>query len=213
VGPYVPGYLAQTPKWWIPPLNKYARGATEEETLTKFTPENRTVGRDPRESSRPRRVHLESGAAQSEPKATLVVGFDRQVESHAALRVAVDLAGRLHAQLQVVHAINLADYPVDPDSSDWEDQTRQILAGERAEVTAALRNHTSGWAYHAQHGDPARLLVEVADEHDALMIIVGSRGEGGRQWLERLFDPSVSHRVIREGRRPILVVSHPPQHL
>lgn len=113
------------------------------------------------------------------------------------------------AQLHVVHAVNLADYPIDPDRPDWDEQARRTLGEERAAVAAVLGDHRTGWTYQARHGGPARLLVAVADEHGALMIIVGSRGEGWRVVLERLLAPSASHRLIRRCQRPVLVVSRP----
>jgi nucleotide-binding universal stress UspA family protein len=75
----------------------------------------------------------------------LVVGFDRDAVSRAALTVAADLAGRLAARLVVVHVVDLDDYPIDPEAADWEEQraggaTRSVsaawpargVAGERA---------------------------------------------------------------------------------
>lgn len=54
------------------------------------------------------------------------------------------------------------------------------------------------------------MLARAADEHDALMIVVGSRGEGLRRALARLAGPSVSHGVIGHQRHPVLVVPLPP---
>jgi nucleotide-binding universal stress UspA family protein len=154
-------------------------------------------------------VSLDGDVAATTPLATLVVGYDRRPESQYALQEAVDLARRLVAQLQVVHAVDVSDYPLDPDSFDWEQRARQALDEERVAVSAALDHHIAGWSYRAGYGDPAELLVAVAEETDALMIIVGSRGEGWKAALDRLLAPSVSHRVIQRCRRPVLVVSHP----
>jgi len=74
-------------------------------------------------------------------------------------------------------------------------------------LRAALAAHRGGWTYQTGRGDPARLLISVADEHDALMIVVGSRGEGLHVFVERLISPSVAHRLIEHSRRPVLVVS------
>src|SRR5215203_784019 len=42
----------------------------------------------------------------------IVVGFDEEPQSQAALRYAIDLARRLDADLEVVHVVDLRDYPV-----------------------------------------------------------------------------------------------------
>jgi nucleotide-binding universal stress UspA family protein len=62
------------------------------------------------------------------------------------------------------------------------------------------------WTYEARHGDPAKVLCGVAEERNALLIVVGSRGEGLRRALGRLVDPSISHGVIQHQHRPVLVV-------
>lgn len=140
---------------------------------------------------------------------SIVVGFDRHGESHDALDVGIGFAARLGAHVHVVHARNVDDYPIDPDAADWESQAAENLVEERLAAVEALRNHAYGWTYHAARGDPANALISVADEHDALMIVVGSRGEGWRLRVERLIEPAVSHRLIEHAHRPVLVVSHP----
>jgi nucleotide-binding universal stress UspA family protein len=138
----------------------------------------------------------------------MVLGYDRTPESREAFAVAVDLGSRLSAFLHVVHAIDLRDYPIDPDIPDWEEKASATLAEERNIATELLRHYVWGWNYLAGRGDPARLLMSVADEHDALMIVVGSRGEGLHVLGERLISPAVSHRLIDRSKHSVLVVGH-----
>jgi nucleotide-binding universal stress UspA family protein len=153
-------------------------------------------------------VHL-AGRAGHDNGTTLVVGFDRSPEARAALACAAELGIRLGAHLHVVHAISLDDYPIDPDVGEWEDEARRMLEGERADLTAILSDHPCGWSYLAGRGDPVELLVESADERDALMIVVGTRGEGLRGAVHRLLGPSISHGLIGHAERPVLVVKEP----
>lgn len=46
-------------------------------------------------------------------------------------------------------------------------------------------------------------ILEVADEHDASVVVVGARGLGG---LQAVLLGSVSDGVVRHARRPVLVV-------
>jgi len=46
-------------------------------------------------------------------------------------------------------------------------------------------------------------IVDVADEIDAAVIVIGSRGLAG---MRRLFERSVSHDVVDHAGRPVLVV-------
>ncbi|GJF02431.1 hypothetical protein PSD17_13940 [Pseudonocardia sp. D17] len=148
---------------------------------------------------------------------SLVLGHSRDPVADDALRVAADLARRLHAHLHVVHGVDLSDYPVDPDRPDWEEEARRALAAQRRRVAAVLAGSPGSWTYHAGHGDAAGLLIDVAEETDALMIIVGSHGEGVGATFERLLGGSVSRAVLRRQHRPVLIVpgsgTHPePEH-
>jgi nucleotide-binding universal stress UspA family protein len=137
---------------------------------------------------------------------TLVVGHGRDPSSDRALHTAVDLGRRLGGRLHVVHVIDLNDYPVNLDAPDWGDRGAEAVAAEQRHVEHLLADAGVAWSYEALHGDPANVLCTAAKEHDALMIVVGSRGEGLRRALGRLMDPSISHGVIQRQDRPVLVV-------
>lgn len=159
------------------------------------------------------RIEGPSGEPGADPTGTnpttLVLGHGRDPASAHALRTAADLSQRLHAHLHVVHGVNLDDYPIDPDGADWEQQTQRALDEQRRQVNEALAGTGRGWTYHASRADPVRLITAVAEEHHALMIIVGTRGEGFGATMERLLGGSVSHGVIRAQHRPVLVVPEP----
>jgi nucleotide-binding universal stress UspA family protein len=159
-----------------------------------------------REETQLTRISNSSGAIATHD--SLVVGHDRQPESVDALDVAMDFANRLNASLHIVHIVNLSDYPIDPDSADWETYASERLAEEKAMVAEALRDHQRSWSYYVGRGDPARRLMRVAQENDALMIIVGSHGEGVHTWASRLVEPAVSHHLIQQAHCPVLVVGH-----
>jgi nucleotide-binding universal stress UspA family protein len=152
------------------------------------------------------------GSNADRPATVLVLGHSRDPASDAALDVAADLAGRLHAHLHVVHGVSLDDYPIDPDAADWEEQAREVLDAQRAHVEAVLSGSPDGWTYHAGRGDPVGLIIAVAEEHDAFMIIVGSRGEGTVATVQRVLGGSVSRGVLRHQHRPVLVVPPPRPH-
>ena len=137
----------------------------------------------------------------------LVVGFDLNPSSRAALAVATDLATRLRGDLHVVHAIDLSDYPVDPDSASWEADAAAAVAQERGLAAQALSDFAGRWTYRAAHGEPAELLAEVADEVDALMVVVGARRDGAAAAISHLLSRSVSKDLLEHGAgRPVLVV-------
>ena len=149
-----------------------------------------------------------SSRAGSEPATHLVLGHGAGPQGPTVLHHGVDLAERLGAALHVVHVVDLADYPVDPDSADWEEQVQDVLAAEQREVESALADLPGPWTYRIARGDPVSQLRRVADGYDALLIVVGSRGEGAGSVLSRLLGPtpSVSHGLIARTHRPVLVV-------
>lgn len=144
----------------------------------------------------------------AEPATHVVLGHQAGPYGRAVLRHGADLARRLGAALHVVHVVDLSDYPIDPDAADWEQQAGQHLAAEQREVETALGDLPGSWTYHAAHGDPVALLRRVADSYDALMFVVGSRGESAGSVISRLLGtrPSVSHGLIARSHRPVLVV-------
>jgi nucleotide-binding universal stress UspA family protein len=153
-------------------------------------------------------LHTEGPSPGSEPTTHLVLGYRASPDGQAVLHHGADLAARLGAALHVVHVVDLSDYPIDPDSPDWEQQAQKTLAAEQRDVESALADLPGSWTYHAAHGDPAALLRQVADSFDALMFIVGSRGEGTGSVISRLLGtrPSVSHGLIAHSHRPVLVI-------
>ncbi|MEU4766376.1 universal stress protein [Actinosynnema sp. NPDC023794] len=55
-----------------------------------------------------------------------------------------------------------------------EGHAREALEHLRARVRGAPADHPGNWTYHASDGDPVRLLVTVAEEQDALVVVVGT---------------------------------------
>lgn len=65
------------------------------------------------------------------------------------------------------------------------------------------------WTYGVTRGDPVSLICSVAEKNDAVMIIIGARGQGIGPAIERFLGGSVSHGLIRRQDRPVLVVRAP----
>ena len=137
----------------------------------------------------------------------IVVGYDHGQASRHALDVAAALALDLNAHVHVVHVLDLSDYPVGPEEPEWEESALLRLAEEGEEAARQLQAWAGEWSYHLERGEPVEALCWVADQHEALMIVVGSGGQKGRVVLHRLLEGgSVSLRLVRCSRRPVLVV-------
>jgi nucleotide-binding universal stress UspA family protein len=94
---------------------------------------------------------------------------------------------------------------VDP---DWEREAQAAPAEEQATVEAAPAGHPYGFGYEARTGPPGEDLARVAEEVDALFVVVGRHGPGIGEGLHRRLEGPVPRRLLRTAARPVLVVPH-----
>ena len=133
---------------------------------------------------------------------TFVFGYDETPGAERALEVAIELAARFAEPLILV-------YGVTPPGGQGEEfrahQEALVEIGQRATQRAMDRATAAGVSAQVAlvHDKPARALVEVADQHDARMIIVGSYGETS---LRGAILGSTPFRLLNSSDRPVLVV-------
>src|SRR5918996_2914012 len=118
---------------------------------------------------------------------TIVAGVDRSDAAEPVVDAASWLAPALDAHLLVVHA---AREPVD--------EAEELLDSLRARLSGA--DDTS---MRLVEGSPADRLIEVADEEDAELLVVGSRGRGA---LSSAVLGGVPRKVARDARCPVVVI-------
>lgn len=96
--------------------------------------------------------------------------------------------------------------PIDPDTADSVPQQlpdddvgliRDLAAARSVDVEIVSRV-----------GDPGRALAAVAEERDAVMIVVGS--QAGRRRMAELLTGSVAAHLTHQQLRPVLVVPRHP---
>jgi nucleotide-binding universal stress UspA family protein len=111
---------------------------------------------------------------------TVVVGSDGSPSAAIAVQAAVDLAGAFSATLHLVSA-----YRVPAERAD------ALTTLSAAEADARERGVET--VCHARQGDASAVLPEVAQEYDADVIVVGSKGMSGAARLLGSVPNSVSH--------------------
>ena len=142
---------------------------------------------------------------------SIVCGVDGSADSEAALAVATRLAERLDARLVLANVVDHAHSPYaaaggvgglppPPMPGAFEEQLR---AGERFLEHIAERAELDQAERRVLFGLPAERLADLADEEDAELIVVGSRGRGA---FKAAFLGSVSTSLIGIARCPVLVV-------
>jgi nucleotide-binding universal stress UspA family protein len=137
----------------------------------------------------------------------IVVGLDRSGPSLAALDVAADLATVLGGSLTAVEVFEqVPPFPLGPEATATSAGEEGALARTAALVEDAVRAvRTRGVAVQVivRSGTPASTLIDIADDVDADLIVLGSRGRGGP---DEMMLGSVARTVADRARRPTLVL-------
>jgi nucleotide-binding universal stress UspA family protein len=98
--------------------------------------------------------------------------------------------------------------PIDPDTADLGPMFSE---GRLAEIDALLAPRGVRWSMRELIGVAADALAQVADDEDALMIVVGARPGGVRGALRNVFTGSVALRLAHRQYRPVVVVPTAPE--
>ena len=136
----------------------------------------------------------------------LLVPIDFGDVSAAAIALAKDLAAALRADIALVHACHGISVPYSELPPELVE--RQLTGAEAGAARAleALAARTGADRTVLRHGEPADVVLEVAAEIGATMIVMGTHGRRG---LPRLVLGSVAERVVRESPVPVVTVRLP----
>src|ERR671921_46318 len=139
----------------------------------------------------------------------ILLATDGSEEAELAALRAVDLVDATHSELHVVHVgvapIFLQSYPgtlgyYGKLYEQIEEVSRELLRKQSGRVKAA-GGTVAGT--HLRMGEVALEIVALAEELQADLIVMGSRGLGG---VRRALMGSVSDSVVRHAHCPVLVV-------
>jgi nucleotide-binding universal stress UspA family protein len=134
----------------------------------------------------------------------IVVGVDGSPNSRVALEWAAGQARQTGAEVVAVHALGLLE-KMAPDSTPVPAQPRLGEIQEMFETVWCAPLIGSGLNYRTElrYGSSVPVLLEVAEEAEAELIVVGSRGLGG---TPELLLGSTSTQVAQHSRRPVTIV-------
>lgn len=151
----------------------------------------------------------------------ILVARDLGKDSARVIRYALELGVKFHAQIHVLHVMPTVDasvmnmvalamgadklekYNKDNEAELAAQTSRQLhkIIEEERELMEEDVAHPVKVEVH--HGEPVPMILTIADQLDADMIVIGSHSKGA---LEYAFLGSVAEKILRKSHRPVLIV-------
>jgi nucleotide-binding universal stress UspA family protein len=144
----------------------------------------------------------------------IVVGVDGSEHAQAAVEWAVRMAKGMGSEVIAVFAISPPVYvdigymaPIAPIQYDpaWREAIKKDFEHD---WTKSLRAAGVRYRTVLEDGRPASVIAQVADRENADLIVVGRRGRGG---VAEVLLGSVSHELVLQSKRPVLVIEGVPK--
>lgn len=140
----------------------------------------------------------------------ILIGVDGSVGSLAAVEWAAEVATPLGASViaaavfDVQHLVAMSfGYALTDTSADqWQRELQRDLDGK---WTKPLRESGAKLSTVVAEGHPPDVLIHLAEENHADLIVVGSRGLGS---VRELFLGSVSHALTLRAPCPVVIIPH-----
>jgi nucleotide-binding universal stress UspA family protein len=138
--------------------------------------------------------------------ASIVVGTDGSARAEGAVDEAIDLARSEGARLHIVTAYSSSQPMREPIRGTARAKSVDLRGiAERVLARAARKASEQGVEvdYDAYEGDPADVILDVASEHDADLIVVGNKGMSD---ATRYLLGSVPNKVSHHAPCSVMVV-------
>lgn len=133
----------------------------------------------------------------------IIVGVDGSANAERALAVAARLGVALGVEVRAVHALGMMT-TIDGHKVPSHDHRSEIeLCLDEQWCAPLVAIDGLRWSAELRDGNPAEVLLHLASDIGAGMIVVGARGVGGDP---DLMLGSTSHHVVHHGVCPTVVV-------
>ena len=140
----------------------------------------------------------------------IVVGTDGSQTATEAVRQAVELASSVGARVEIVSAYE----PVSnerlrqegaqaPDEMQWMINPREEVDATLGEAARVAEHARVEHATYARQGHPADAILDVAEEQDVDLIVVGNKGMTG---AKRFLLGSVPNKVSHHAPCSVLII-------
>jgi nucleotide-binding universal stress UspA family protein len=141
---------------------------------------------------------------------SIVVGTDGSGTAGEAVRQAVDLARTVGAKLELVSAYEPVpaqrlreEHRDAPEDLQWAITPREDVDATLEAAAAVARDAGVDVTAYPRQGDPADAILDVAEERDADLIVVGNKGMTG---AKRFLLGSVPNKVSHHAPCSVLII-------
>lgn len=147
--------------------------------------------------------------------ARILLVADGSREAMLAAEAAVEMANGTGSELHVVHVVSMAPempypHPLAKERSEALLEAKKLhaltLLDKQVSSIKNIGGKVAGSYY--REGKPDEEVIRLSEELDAGLVIAGGRKPG---WFERTFVRSLSDRLWRRTKRPVLVVHEPAE--
>ncbi len=140
----------------------------------------------------------------------ILASTDGSELSYKALREAALIAGKTKAEVTVIYVEDPVPHPSEKGLYFSEDSLKQYESRreeDREKITADVREIFEAESVEIkmliEKGHAADTIIQLADEGQFDLLVMGSRGWGG---VNRLLLGSVSHAVVQNVKTSVLIV-------
>ena len=141
---------------------------------------------------------------------SIVVGTDGSATATEAVKQAADLAKAVGAKIHLVSAYEpvgsqrLREERVEaPDDVQWMVNEREDVEGTLREASELIDETGVSVETYARQGDPADAILDVAEEQNADLIVVGNKGMTG---AKRFLLGSVPNKVSHHAPSSVMII-------
>ncbi len=136
----------------------------------------------------------------------ILVPTDYSDAAESALRYAIELAGKIGAEIELVHVWQLSTYA--SSTSELAKGMERDLKSDLERLAQRYSGHGVVIHRHLRMGPPYAEIIEAAKDLESDLIVIGTTGRTG---LEHFLLGSVAERVVRMAACPVLTVRYKPR--
>ena len=144
---------------------------------------------------------------KSIPRRQILIATDGSETANEAADFGIEMIGCTGAKVYALYVIDTTPYRSIPLDQIWSKETLDEFEKAGYEATSYVEKIGKAAGVEVEsrvlRGHPAEKIVSFAEDNNIDMIIVGSLGKSG---YERVLLGSVSEKVVRHARVPVLVV-------